>query len=341
MTQMSLNALAKEFKARLVVPISDGFDDVCTGIAPIDKATASEITFLTNPEFEKYLTSTKAKAVITAKEFPDLKIAQVVHSNPYFVFAKIAQRFAAQSRAVGKVRPGSFVAASAKIGEGCEIYPGASVDENAEIGKNCTLYPGVYVGRGAKLGEGCTLKANVVVEDGCILGSRVSVHANSSIGGDGFGYAPHENEIAKIPQVGIVRIGDDVEIGACTTIDRAAFGETKIGANTKIDSNVHIAHNVQIGSSTMICGSTSLAGSVKIGNRVILAGQVGVDNGASVGDDIKIGGRGGVTKDITRRGDYMGFPAIPAAKWRREMVGIRKVEELLKRVKELENKLSK
>jgi UDP-3-O-[3-hydroxymyristoyl] glucosamine N-acyltransferase len=203
------------------------------------------------------------------------------------------------------------------------------------------IFPGVFLGRGVKIGASCVLRANVVIEDGCVIGQRVLIHANTTLGADGFGFAPGKDNIAKIPQVGIVRVEDDVEIGAGSTIDRAAMGETLIGRDCKLDSSVHVAHNVRLGDHTMMCGGAFVAGSAKIGQWCILAGSTSISNHVELGDRVTIGALAGVTKSLKEPGEYMGFPAVPAGQWRREIASIRRIKSLDERIRNIEERLGK
>jgi UDP-3-O-[3-hydroxymyristoyl] glucosamine N-acyltransferase len=249
--------------------------------------------------------------------------------------------FAPRRDETRKVDSRAFVAADAKVGHNVTIYAGAYVSEGCVIGDNAVLYPGVYLGRGVVVGDDSELRANVVIEDGCRIGHRVLIHANTSIGADGFGFAPGRHEIAKIPQVGIVRIDDDVEIGAGSTIDRAAMGETLIGKGCKLDSSVHVAHNVKLGDHTMVCGGSFVAGSAKIGRWCILAGCSSVNNHVEIADRVVVGALAGVTKSLKEPGEYMGFPAMPAGEWRREIASVRRIRGIEERLRKLEQQLGK
>lgn len=308
-------------------------------IAAIDKAGAHEASFIVNPEYAKFAPSTKAGVVIVGRKMDDCPRPQIVHKNPYWAFAKTSQMFASVREELKVISDQAFVAKSVKIGKNVTIYPFVYVSDGCELSDDVVLFPGVYLGREVKIGKGTILRASVSVEDRCVVGERVLIHANTAIGADGFGFAPGDEGIAKIPQVGIVRIGDDVEIGGGSTIDRAAMGETVIGKGVKIDSSVHVAHNVQVGSDTMLCGGVFIAGSAKIGSRSILAGCASVAPHVSIGDGVTIGGLGGVTKSIKEPGEYMGFPAIPAGEWRRQIASMRRLKHLEERLRRLEAQL--
>ena len=312
-----------------------------SGIAAIDKAGPKEVSFLINPEYMKYAATTRAAAVIVGKQIDDCSNPQILHKNPYWAFAKTAQLFAPDRVELGEKSGQAYISPSAKLGKNVSIYPFVYLSDGCEIGDDCVLFPGVYIGRNAKIGNNCILRASVTIEDGIIVGDRVLIHGNAVIGADGFGFAPGSDDIAKIPQVGIVRIGDDVEIGGGSTIDRAAMGETLIGNGCKLDSSIHIAHNVQLGEHTMMCGGAFVAGSAKVGKWNILAGSSSVNNHVVLADRVTVGALAGVTKSLSEPGEYMGFPAIPAGEWRRQVAGVRRLKELTERVRRLEDLLVK
>lgn len=338
MLKLTIDALAAQLGATVHRPAGCDANEI-SGIAPVDKAGAGDVTFLINPEYMRFAPSTQAAAVIVGRVIEDCPRPQIVHKNPYWAFATTFQMFVAPRTESGVVDPGAWVHGSVNMGQNVTIYPGVYVSEGCVIGDRVTLFPGVYLGRGVKIGASSILRANVVVEDGCLIGERVLIHGNTTIGADGFGFAPGENNIAKIPQVGIVRIEDDVEIGAGTTIDRAAMGETVIGRDCKLDSSVHVAHNARLGEHTMMCGGAFVAGSAKVGNWVILAGSTSINNHVEIADHVTVGALAGVTKSLKEPGEYMGFPAVPASQWRREVAGVRRLKSLEERLRHLEEKL--
>lgn len=337
---ISIEELAKKLGGSVHLPdASERTDTIIQSIAPVDKAKSQDVTFLINPEYMKFAATTEAAVVIVGKVVAECRRPQIIHSNPYWAFAKTSQLFAPVRSENGQVSAEASIASTAKIGKNATIYPFVFVSDGCEIGENVVLFPGVYLGRGVKIGRDTIIRASVTIEDGCILGERVLVHGNTVIGADGFGFAPGRDDIAKIPQVGIVRIGDDVEIGGGSTIDRAAMGETVLGRGTKMDSSAHVAHNVRIGENTMICGGVFIAGSAKIGNRVILAGCSTLNNHVEIADGVTVGGLAGVTKSLEEPGEYMGFPAVPAGEWRRQIASIRRLKNMEERIRKLERSL--
>ncbi len=340
---MKLSELAKCLNAQIVIPEGSDvdLDLLLRGVAPIDHAREGDVTFLSNLNFEKSLQTTGASVVITRSILESCKKPQIIHVNPVLAFAKTAQLFYQPKHESRSVSEKAFIDESVKLGESVTIYPMAYVGKKASIGSRSTIYPGVYVGDDAVIGEDTILFPNVVIGDQCQVGSRVIIHGGTVIGGDGFGFVPGElepgkKEIVKIPQTGIVVLEDDVEVGAGSTIDRATMGVTRIGKGTKIDSSVHVAHNVQIGQNCFICGQAGIAGSAKIGNWVVLAGHSGVADHIEIGDGVTLGGMGGFTKNTLTPGEYMGFPAMPARDWKRLQAYIRNLPRYEERLKKIE-----
>ena len=346
---MKISVLAEKIGANVFFP--DGCvnsENNCEigGFNGLEQALSTDISFLVSDKFLDQFAVSKAAVVIVAKEYPEVKIPQLVHVNPYFAFGIACSFFVkrATSSFSGAVSALAILGKNIKLGKNITIYPHATIDDNAEIGDNSVVFSGVYVGRNAKIGCNSELRANSVLENDCEIGNNVLIHAGTVIGSDGFGFAPGALKgaytLVKIPQIGRVVIDDDVEIGAGCTVDRGAFGLTKIGKGTKIDSSVHIGHNVDIGEFSMLCGGVSVAGSVKIGSRVILAGQVGVSNGVEICDGAVIAGRSGVTKSVQAAGTYAGFPLMTVKEWRKEIVNIRRIEKIDERLKKIERQKS-
>lgn len=311
--------------------------EVISGVASLEDAGPRDITFLSDKKYSRLLSSTKAGAVILrdpADAPSGLNV--IVSRNPQLAFAKLIALFRPDEHPGPGRHPKAEIHPGAEIGEGASIQAFVVIEEGAKIGGRAVLYPGVYVGRNAEVGPDCVLFPGVVVREGCKVGSRVIVHSNTVIGSDGFGYAKDGAKSVKIPQKGIVRVGDDVELGACVTIDRASLGETVIGRGAKIDNLVQIAHNVKIGEDAVIVAQTGIAGSTRIGDRVVLGGQVGVVGHIEIGDDTMIGAKSGVTNNVPTKTVYSGIPAIPHGEWLRAHAVLPKLPELKKKVAELE-----
>lgn len=318
------------------------------GLATLDDAGEGQLTFLANPKYAAKVASTKASAVLLPVGGETHGRNAIFHPNPYLAFAKLLTLFyTAPSPRLG-VLPGAFVADGAQVGAEATIYPGACVSPGVVIGARVTLYPGVVLHPGVVLGDDVTLHANVSVRERCRIGNRVTIHDGSVIGSDGFGYAPDGQSWYKIPQIGIVVIEDDVEIGSNVVIDRAALEATRIRRGTKIDNLVQIAHNCVIGEDCMIVSQVGISGSTQVGNHVIMGGQVGVAGHLKIGDNVMIGAKSGVPNHIAAGQMVSGIPAIPHREWLKSSGIIPKLPEfrkslnaLEKRVAELETLLAK
>jgi UDP-3-O-[3-hydroxymyristoyl] glucosamine N-acyltransferase len=313
-------------------------------VAPIDGAGPGEITFLTNRRYQKFLDGCRASAVIIGTDVDARAAAGKAFlqvSNPYVAFAKILQLFNPAPHYDSEVSPLAHVEASARLGEEVTLFPGVYVGRGVRIGKRAVCLPGVFVGDGVEIGDDCVLHPNVVVREKCRIGKRVILHAGVVIGSDGFGYAGNGAERIKIPQVGIVEIEDDVEIGANTTVDRATLGRTVIGRGTKIDNLVQIAHNVVIGENSLLAAQVGIAGSTRIGRDVTLAGQVGVVNHITIGDGATIGPQSGIPRSVPAGALLSGgIAAAPHHEWLRVMTLIPQLPKLWNTVKHLEKRVS-
>ena len=319
------------------------------GVMTIDEASEGYITFVSNKKYIKKLEQTGASAIIVS---PDIDVKDknlLITKNPYLAFAKVVDLMMNPEKVYpGTVDDSARVSDSAELGSNVTAYPFVFIGESAKVADNVVLYPGVYVGDDCRIGKDTIIHPNAVIHKGTIIGERVVIHSNVVVGCSGFGYAPDGSTYFKIPQVGITVIEDDVDIGANTTINRAALGETRIKRGTKIDSEVIIAHNVEIGEDTLVTSQVGIAGSVTIGNNVILAGGSGVAGHIKVGDNVKVGGWTGVTKDLPPGGTFLGTPAIEIERMRKCYMVIPKLPEmretvkyLQKKIKQLEEKLEK
>ncbi|MGI4984296.1 MAG: UDP-3-O-(3-hydroxymyristoyl)glucosamine N-acyltransferase [Janthinobacterium lividum] len=327
------------------------------GLAPLDRAQANHLAFLANPKYLPQVATSTAGAVLVtetdlARLSPEERAANtaawIVTPKPYAYFARVAQLFVAAAEPVvppgvhpsAQVDPTATVAASATLGAHVVIEAGAVIGERVRIDAN------TVVGRGTRLGDDTRLYPNVTVYHGCVLGQRVIVHSGAVIGGDGFGFAPDfaddtrpdiEGEWVKIPQVGGVRIGDDVEIGANTTIDRGAMSDTVIAHAVKIDNLVQIAHNCRVGAYTVIAACAGIAGSTVIGRHCMIGGAVGIAGHVTLGDRVIVTAKSGVSKSLPRAGVYTSaFPAIDNADWNKNAAVMRNLDKMRDRVKQLE-----
>ncbi len=319
----------------------DGEDRTVSAVNTLEDATDGEISFLSNPKYWKMLATTKASAVILKDDAdaPD-GMSYVRCADPYAaVTAAIVFIHGYRKHPKWGVSQRATIDPTAQLGDGANIGAGATIAANVVIGTNCTIYPGCYVGDGAKMGNDCILYPNVVVYDHCELGDRVTIHAGSVIGQDGLGYAPVEEKWIKIPQIGRAIIGDDVEIGANCTIDRATLGLTEIGAGTKLGNVIVIGHGSKVGPDCLFAGLVGVAGSATLGRHVTLAGQVGISGHLTVGDNVRVGGQSAIKGDVPANTEVLGSPAMPIEQAKRSILAVQKLPEWTKRVKELEREV--
>lgn len=312
------------------------------GVATLDHAQPGELAFLANSKYHKYLAATKASAVILrADDAPACPGNALISDNPYLAYARAAELFEKKIEQPLGRHPSAVVDESAKIADGVRIGPGVVIEADVEIGAGVSIGPGCVVGCGACLGDESRLLANVTLCHGVQLGKRVLVHPGAVIGSDGFGQANDEGSWVKVPQLGSVRIGDDVEIGANTTIDRGAVDDTVIENGVKLDNQIQIAHNVHIGAHTAIAACVGIAGSTRIGKHCTLAGGVGVVGHLVIGDNVHFSAQTLVTRSFLEPGYYSGnLPAVPNNLWRRTIARIRRLDTVLQRFKGLEKRLN-
>ena len=285
---------------------------IITGLAGIKEAKAGDITFLANLKYAALVDLTKASAVIVPENFDLPGKALLKVSNPSLAFSKVAQAFAgANIKHPQGVHSAAIIAKSSRLAENVSVGAGAVIEDGAVIGKNTIIYPNVFIGSNAKVGENCLIYSNVSLRESVEIGDRVIIHCAAVIGSDGFGFVTIDGRHEKIPQTGTVVVEDDVEIGACVTIDRARFEKTVIGAGTKIDNLVQIAHNVIIGKNCIIVAQVGIAGSTVLGDNVTLAGQVGVAGHLKIGNNVIVAAQSGVSKSIPYNTAVFGSPAKP------------------------------
>ncbi|TVR42737.1 MAG: UDP-3-O-(3-hydroxymyristoyl)glucosamine N-acyltransferase [Planctomycetota bacterium] len=312
-----------------------------TGISSLAEAADGDISFLANPRYEPMLEETSAAAVLVAKASASARVVQIVVDHPDFAFAKVVQQYGPQPRpmAVG-IHPTAVIGEGVEIGEDVRIGAYAVVGDGTRIGAGCRIFPHAVIGDDCWLGEACIIHPHVTVRERCQLGHRVTIHSSAVIGCDGFGYASVAGVHHKIPQVGVVIIGDDVEIGSCTTIDRARFGKTVIGSGTKIDNLVQIAHNVEIGEHCIIVAQVGIAGSTTLGKYVTMAGKSSAVGHLSIGDQSVIAAGAGVTKNLPPKAVVAGAPAQDIKSHHAQVVYQRRMPRLQATVKELERRLA-
>ena len=313
---------------------------VITGINGIKEAGSGDITFLANPRYCSLLDTTKASAVIVSKDITTAPLPIIRTENPSLAFAQVMSMFSpTKTQRPQGIHPKAVISPTAKIAKNTNIGACAIIEDGAQIGQDTIIYPGVYIGYNTKVGDRCLIYPNVSIRENITIGNNVIIHCGTVIGADGFGYATVSGIHHKIPQVGIVIVEDDVEIGANVTIDRARFGKTVIGKGTKIDNLVQIAHNVVVGENSIIVAQTGISGSTTLGKNVTLAGQVGIVGHITIGDNVIVGAQSGVSNSIPPNSVVLGSPPLPIGKTKRIFVCIQNLPELFKTVKLLQNKI--
>jgi UDP-3-O-[3-hydroxymyristoyl] glucosamine N-acyltransferase len=309
-----------------------------TAVATLENATATDISFLSNPKYAKALQTTKAGAVIVGKN-TDAPVPLLIAEDPYYAYTQIVILLYGHRKheKIGLSQKAS-ISKLAKIGKDCDIHDFATVCDNAAIGDNTIIYPGVFVGPDVTIGKNCILYPNAVIYDGCKLGDNVIINSNAVIGKDGYGYATHKGKHHKIPQIGIVVIEDDVEIGSNCCIQRGAIEDTIIGTGCKIGDLTSIGHGTKIGPHCLLVGQVAIAGSTTIGHHCVIGGQVGIVGHIKIGNCVKIGAQAGVINDIPDNQNIFGAPAIDAAKARRAYAMIEDLPEIKKAIRRLEKR---
>ncbi|HTU24108.1 MAG TPA: UDP-3-O-(3-hydroxymyristoyl)glucosamine N-acyltransferase [Pirellulales bacterium] len=313
------------------------------GAATLLDAGPGDITFVDRDEKAEKLAATHARAAIIPAGFPTdrLTMPAIAVADVHQAFTRIVQHFrpVRNSRRIG-ISPGAIVSPTAQIGQDVDIYPGATIGDDVVLASGATIHCGSHVMAGCRIGEGATLYPNVVLYENTVLGARTVIHAGCVIGSHGFGYRFVDGQHRPCAQLGNVEIGDDVEIGALTTIDRGTYGPTKIGDGTKIDNLVMIAHNCRIGRHNMICSQVGIAGSSSTGDHVVMAGQVGVRDHVTIGAGAVLGAMAGVANDVPAQARMLGSPAVPEREQKARFAAIAKLPELRKRVAALERSLN-
>jgi len=308
-------------------------------VAPLDKAQAGDLTFLTNPRYAKAVPSSAASAVLCEKEVPGPGKAFLLSKNPYAALARVISLFHPAPIQKAGVQVGSFVDPTAQVDPTASIAPGAFVGAEAKVGARSILYPGATLGERAKVGKDCLLHPNAVVREDCVLGDRVILQPGAVVGSDGFGFAPEGGKYLKIPQVGNVVLEDDVELGANTCVDRAVLGTTRIGKGTKLDNLIQLGHNVVLGENVVMAALSGISGSTQVGNNVVMGGQVGLAGHLKIGDNVTLATRTGVMEDIPQKGVYWGSPSAPMTEEMKNVAAYRQLPELIKRIRALEKAL--
>jgi len=331
---ISLGELAKRFDCELI-----GDPGVCVeSVGSLSNAGPADLSFLAGSAFKKQLSSTKAAAVILhADDADDAPTAAIINDNPYACYARMAAVVCPSPVYEPGVHSSAVVAESAEVAPSAHIAANAVVEDNAVIGDNAYIGPGAVVGPDCVIGSGSRVLANATLVRSVTTGERCIFHSGAVIGSDGFGNATTPEGWVKVPQVGGVRIGDDVEIGACTSVDCGAIDDTVIENGVRIDNQIQIGHNVHLGEHTAIAASAAIAGSARIGKRCMIAGLAGIAGHIEICDDVTILGKGMVSKSINKPGAYASnFPVEDARTWNRRVASFRRLDKLLGRVSKLE-----
>ena len=318
-----------ELAVRFALELRGDPDTRVSHIATLAQAAPGSLSFLADSRYRRDLVTTRASAVVLAPaDAPACRVAALVTENPRLAFAHMAALMYPEPKYAPAIHPTAVVATGVRIPESATVGALAVIEEDVELGERSWVGPGCIVQRGARLGEDTRLVARVNLYPGVELGARCLVHAGAVIGADGFGFALDGGSWVKIPQVGSVRIGDDVEIGANTTIDRGAMGDTVIGEGAKLDNQIQVGHNVSIGAHTAIAACTGISGSTKIGKRCMVGGMVGFAGHLTIADDVVITGCSLVSASIREPGSYSsGMPTVPTRAWRRMVAHLRRFGE--------------
>lgn len=329
----------KEIAQILGGRIEGDVDAVIRGGAGIEQAQKGDITFIANPKYIRHLETTEASAVICTPDVvaPSKTLLKV--DNPYLAYAKILRFLYPSLKESGEVDKKAVVGKNTHIGKIVTIYAFVFIGEGCIIEDGVTIYPNCFIGNNVRIGGNTFIHPNVTIRDGCIIGKRVIIHSGSVIGSDGFGFAKDGPQHYKIPQIGIVQIDDDVEIGAGNTIDRATMGKTWIKRGVKTDNLVHVAHNVTVGEDTVLVAQVGISGSTELGNRVIMAGQSSAIGHIKIDDDVIVGARGGVSSNVTAGQVVSGAPHMPHRDWLKASRCFPKLPEMRKTISSLEKRV--
>lgn len=333
---MHIATLAAQLNGQLHPP---DLDLEITGVGTVEEATPEQITFLANPKYLTKLKDCRAGAILVPPGFdaPDLSIPRLEVAHPYYAFARAIELFHSPPPPKSSIHPTVILGEGVQLGENVTIGAYGVVGDRVRIGDNVVIHPHCVIYADAVIGAGSILHSHGAIREGVVLGERVIVQNGVVIGGDGFGFVPMpDGTFYKIPQVGTVSLGDDVEVQALSAIDRATIGTTTIGSGTKVDNLVQVAHGCKIGNHTLLCGQVGLAGSTTVGNHVILAGKVGSAGHLTIGDRVQVGASSGINHSIPPDTQISGYPAIDHKLWLRVSAALKLLPDLIQRVRRLE-----
>ena len=326
--------------AQLIGGEASGDDILIAGIAGIDEAGPNQITFAVHPHIEKAALS-KAGAVIIPAGTEDFAKPAIRVSNPRLAFSHLLTLFNPPPTVPREVHSTAVIGKNVSLGRNVAVMAYVVIGDDVSIGDDTVVYPHTFIGDSCQVGSGCLLHPQVTVRARTVLGDRVIIQSGAVLGGDGFGFVTVDGEHLKVPHVGNVVIEDDVEVGACTAIDRATLGSTIVRRGTKIDNLVHIAHNDIIGEHCLIVAQTGISGSVTVGHHVTMAGQTGTAGHIHIGENSVFIGRAGITKDIAANSFCAGVPARPHQEWLREQVSLHKLPETIRKIRDMEKRLAR
>ncbi len=339
-----------EFRIAEVVELVEGTlvagqqDRVLSGVRTLNEAEKDDLSFFSNPKYRSQFDATRAGAVLVTPDIqsgpPEVALIQV--DNPSHALAALLGKVEELNRSFTPgVRKGAHVAECAEVSSEAAVHAGAVIEDGVTIGRGSEIRPGAVISRDVVIGEDCIIHQNVSVREGCILGDRVILQPGAVIGSDGFGYEFVNGRHHKVPQLGIVVLESDVEVGANACVDRARFGRTVVGEGTKIDNLVQVGHNVEIGKNCIIVALSGVAGSSKLGENVTLAAQVGVNGHIEIADGVQLGGKSGAMQSIDEPGVYMGTPAKPFKEEVRQWRDLTKLREMRRTLKVLRDEVDR
>lgn len=333
----TLNEIAAILNGRVV---GDGLT-IIEGIRGIEEAGQGDMAFIANPQYRQKLETTNASAILVPPGTESAGKNLLIVPDPYVALAQALALFYPEENEPAVVSKDAFIEEGAIVSKEASIYPGVYVGAGARIARGVVLYPGVFVGRGAVIDEESVLYPNVTVYRRCIIGKRVVLHAGVVVGADGFGFAGPGEKNLKIPQVGIVQIDDDVEVGANTTIDRGTLSKTWIQRGVKIDNLVQIGHNVIVGENSVIVAQVGISGSARLGKSCIIGGQAGLAGHITIGDHVMVGGQSGVHEDVSPGQVVSGTPHIPHRSWLKAQACLPRLPEMRKTIISLSERMEK
>ena len=331
-TRYRLSELAERVKGELN---GDG-DTPITGVGDLQNAQPGDIAFVDGPQLASLVETSNASAMIVPPDLRTDRMPFIVTEDPRLAFSTILELFAPDRRPEPGIHPTAVLGTNVSIAEGVSVGAHSYVGQDVILARDAVVHPLVYVGPEACIGEGSEIHPQAYIGPRVKIGRKVTIHAGAAVGADGFGYLQTEQGHRKIPQIGTVIIDDEVEIGANSTVDRATVGATRIGAGTKIDDQVHVAHNVIMGRNCLLCGQVGIAGSTKIGDNVVMGGQAGVNDHVEVGNNVAVAAKAAVFGNLARPGIYSGYPARPHHEQLRVIAHTRRLPDLTERVKQLE-----